>query len=181
VLHLLAKIQQKTIQPIIKATGATGSLIGTDEHDIHAQLEAWGYQHKTLCHERGEHARDEDGDGFGEIHVNTLEMGWTTPGIDVPCPGSCKHRKEPSAMAITMIGLDTAKSAFQVHGVDEGGRAALKRQLRRSELIPFFEQQPRCTVFLEACGDDHPYRPAVAGRFRCADRIVGPANDGRAC
>ena len=44
-------------------------------------------------------------------------------------------------MAITMIGLDTAKMVFQVHGIDEGGRAALKHQLRRSELIPFFEQQ----------------------------------------
>jgi transposase len=49
----------------------------------------------------------------------------------------------------------TIKAVFQVHGLDEGGRAALKRQLRRSELIPFFEQQPRCTVFLEACGAGH--------------------------
>jgi transposase len=84
-------------------------------------------------------------------------------------------------MTITMIGLDTAKAIFQVHGVDESGRAALKRKLHRSELVAFFEQQPRCTVFLEACGAGHPYRPAVAGRFRCADRIVGSANDGRAC
>jgi transposase len=84
-------------------------------------------------------------------------------------------------MAMSMIGLDTAKTVFQVHGVDENGRVALKRQLRRGELIPFFQQQPRCTVILEACGAGHPYRPAVAGRFRCADRIVGSANDGRAC
>ncbi len=83
-------------------------------------------------------------------------------------------------MTIGMIGLDTAKAVFQVHGVDESGRVVLKRQLRRDELIPFFEQQPRCTVVLEACGAGHPYRPAVAGRFRCADRIVGSANDGRA-
>jgi error-prone DNA polymerase len=55
-------------------------------------------------------------------------------------------------MTITMLGLDTAKAIFQVHGVDESGRAALKRKLHRSELIAFFEQQPRCTVFLEACG-----------------------------
>jgi transposase len=84
-------------------------------------------------------------------------------------------------MAMSMIGLDTAKMVFQVHGVDENGRVALKRQLPRSELAAFFEQRPRCTVFLEACGAGHPYRPAVAGRFRCADRIVGSANDGRAC
>jgi transposase len=58
-------------------------------------------------------------------------------------------------MTITTIGLDTAKTVFQVHGLDEDGRAALKRRLRRSELIPFFELQPRCTVFLEACSAGH--------------------------
>jgi hypothetical protein len=34
-------------------------------------MHAWGYPHKTVCHARGEYARDEDGDGFCEIHVNT--------------------------------------------------------------------------------------------------------------
>ena len=58
-------------------------------------------------------------------------------------------------MTISMIGLDTAKSVFQVHGVDAAGKAALKRKLRREEVIPFFEQQERCTVVLEACGAGH--------------------------
>lgn len=49
-------------------------------------------------------------------------------------------------MSITLIGLDTAKSVFHVHGVNEAGKAELKRKLRRSELIPFFEKQERCTV-----------------------------------
>ena len=39
-------------------------------------------------------------------------------------------------MSITMIGLDTAKSVFQVHGVDETGKMEIRRKLRRSELIP---------------------------------------------
>jgi transposase len=43
-------------------------------------------------------------------------------------------------MSITMIGLDTAKSVFQVHGVNETGKVEIKRKLRRSELIPFFEK-----------------------------------------
>jgi transposase len=77
VLHMLANVQQKTIQPIIGATIATGSLIYTDEYDIYARLEAWGYRHKTVCHGRGEYARDEDGDGFCEVHVNTLEGFWS--------------------------------------------------------------------------------------------------------
>ena len=58
-------------------------------------------------------------------------------------------------MSITMIGLDTAKSIFQVHGVDAAGKPQLKRKLRREEVIPFFEQQERCTVVLEACGAGH--------------------------
>jgi error-prone DNA polymerase len=66
-------------------------------------------------------------------------------------------------MTITTIGLDTAKSVFQVHGLDEGGRVALKRQLRRSELIPFFERQARCTVFLEACGAGHHWGRLLSG------------------
>src|SRR4051812_17796562 len=49
----------------------------------------------------------------------------------------------------------TIKSVFQVHGVDAAGKAALKRKLRREEVIPFFEQQERCTVVLEACGAGH--------------------------
>ena len=77
---MLANVQQKTIQPSIAATVAPGSLIDTDEHDIHARLEAWGYRHKAVCHGRhgrGEHARDGDGDGFCKVHVNTLEGFWS--------------------------------------------------------------------------------------------------------
>jgi hypothetical protein len=41
-------------------------------------------------------------------------------------------------MSVSMIGLDTAKSVFQLHGVDAMGKVQLKRKLRRDELIPFF-------------------------------------------
>src|SRR3954469_6212210 len=58
-------------------------------------------------------------------------------------------------MTISMIGLDTAKHVFQVHGVDAAGKAGLKRKLRREEVVPFFEQQERCTIVLEACGGGH--------------------------
>src|SRR5689334_12048741 len=39
--------------------------------------ECWQNRHKTVCHTRGEYARDEDGDGFCEIHVNTMEGTWS--------------------------------------------------------------------------------------------------------
>ena len=77
VLQMLANVQQKTIQPIIEATVAQGTLVYTDEYDIYARLETWGYGHKAVCHGRGEYARDEDGDGFCEVHVNTMEGFWS--------------------------------------------------------------------------------------------------------
>jgi transposase-like protein len=74
---MLANVQQATIQPIIASTVARGSLIYTDEYDIYARLEAWGYGHETVCHAHGEYARDDDGDGFCEVHVNTIEGFWS--------------------------------------------------------------------------------------------------------
>lgn len=47
---MLANVQQKTIQPIIEAAVAQHTLIYTDEYDIYARLEAWGYRHKAVCH-----------------------------------------------------------------------------------------------------------------------------------
>jgi transposase-like protein len=77
VIQMLANVQQATIAPLIKATIAPGTLIFTDEYDIYARLSAWGYAHKTVCHSAGEYARDEDGDGFCEVHVNTIEGFWS--------------------------------------------------------------------------------------------------------
>ena len=74
---MLPNVQQATIQPIITKTINSGSLVYTDEYDIYARLPAWGYRHKTVCHGRGEYACDEDGDGFCEVHVNTMEGTWS--------------------------------------------------------------------------------------------------------
>ena len=77
VIRMLENVQQSTIKPIITATVLPGSLIYTDEYDIYARVEQWGYEHQTVCHSAGEYARDEDGDGFHEIHVNTIEGVWS--------------------------------------------------------------------------------------------------------
>jgi transposase-like protein len=74
---MLANVQQRTIRPVIETAIAKGALVHTDEYNAYARLEAWGYRHKTVCHSRGEYARDEDGDGFCEVHVNTLEGFWS--------------------------------------------------------------------------------------------------------
>ena len=72
-LRMLANVQQKTIKPVITAAVASGTLIYTDEYSIYARLPAWGYRHKTVCHGRGDYARDEDGDGFCEVYVNSQD------------------------------------------------------------------------------------------------------------
>jgi transposase len=77
VLRMLANVRQTTIKPVIGAAVAEGTLVHTDEYASYARLEAWGYRHKTVCHGRGEYARDEDGDGFCEVHVNTMEGFWS--------------------------------------------------------------------------------------------------------
>ena len=77
VITMLPNVQQVTIKPIITQTVEPASLIYTDEYDIYHRLPAWGYRHKTVNHSRGEYARDEDGDGFHEVHVNTMEGFWS--------------------------------------------------------------------------------------------------------
>ena len=56
---------------------------------------------------------------------------------------------------VVTIGLDLAKSVFQVHGVDEAGEIVVRRKLRRSQLLAFFARQPACLVGVEACASSH--------------------------
>lgn len=74
---MLPNVKQVTIQPIIESLIEPGTLIYTDEYDIYARLAQWGFGHKTVNHGSGEYARDEDGDGFHEVHVNTMEGFWS--------------------------------------------------------------------------------------------------------
>ena len=74
---MLADVRQVTIRPVIEGSVAKGVLVHTDEYDVHGRLEDWGYGHETVCHAPGEYARDDDGDGFCEVHVNTMEGVWS--------------------------------------------------------------------------------------------------------
>lgn len=76
-IEMLPNVQQRTIAPLIKDVIAPNTIVYTDEYSIYNRLEEWGYEHKTVCHGRGEYARDEDGDGFHEVHVNTIEGFWS--------------------------------------------------------------------------------------------------------
>ena len=58
-------------------------------------------------------------------------------------------------MNITTIGLDLAKNVFQVHGVNEQGKTVLKKQLKRSQVLPFFANLAPCLIGMEACAAAH--------------------------
>jgi len=62
-----------------------------------------------------------------------------------------------------MIGLDVAKSVFQVHAVDAAGKTGIRRKLSRAELIPFYKKQEACTVVMEACGAAHHWARLLTG------------------
>lgn len=53
------------------------------------------------------------------------------------------------------VGLDLAKSVFQVHGVDQAGEVVIRRRLTRAKLLDFFEKLPRCLIGMEACAAAH--------------------------
>ena len=56
---------------------------------------------------------------------------------------------------VTTIGFDIAKSVFQVHGVDAAGQVVVRRQLKRRQVMAFFEKLPPCLVGIEACASSH--------------------------
>jgi hypothetical protein len=85
---------------------------------------------------------------------------------------------------ITTIGLDIAKSVFQVHGVDAAGQVVIRRQLKRRYVLAFFQKLPPCLVGIEACASSHYWSRELAQlrqdatknliiHPRGVDRVVG--------
>jgi transposase len=58
-------------------------------------------------------------------------------------------------MKITTIGVDLAKNVFQIHGVDERGKVAVRKQLKRAEMAKYFAKLEPCLIGMEACGSAH--------------------------
>lgn len=65
---------------------------------------------------------------------------------------------------VTTIGLDIAKSVFQVHGVDAVGEIVVRRKLTRGRVLAFFEKLPRCLVGIEACSSSHYWARELTAR-----------------
>ena len=63
---------------------------------------------------------------------------------------------------VSTIGLDLAKNVFQVHGVDGSGQRVVRRQLKRGQVLPFFEKLAPCLVGIEACATSHYWARELA-------------------
>jgi transposase len=76
-------------------------------------------------------------------------------------------------MAAAFIGLDLAKSVFQVHGVDAHGKAVVAKRLRRDAVLAFFANLPPCVVGMEACAGSH-FRAREIARLGHTVRLMAP-------
>jgi transposase len=76
--------------------------------------------------------------------------------------------------AITTIGLDIAKSVFQVHGVDAGGQVVVRRQLKRRSVLAFFQKLPPCLVGIESCASSHHWSRELQALGHTV-RLIPPA------
>lgn len=76
-------------------------------------------------------------------------------------------------MEITTVGIDLAKAVFQIHGVDERGRAVLRKQLKRKDMMSFFANLKACLIGMEACGSAH-YWARELSRLGHTVRLMAP-------
>lgn len=76
---------------------------------------------------------------------------------------------------IKTIGLDIAKSVFQVHGIDAAGSVTVRRQLKRRYVLPFFEKLAPCLIGIEACASAHHWSPQLQALGHTV-RLMPPAS-----
>lgn len=76
-------------------------------------------------------------------------------------------------MKITTIGIDLAKNVFQVHGVDEHGKAVFNKPFKREQMAAFFVNLPPCLIGMEACGSAHHWARKLQGMGHTV-RLMAP-------
>ena len=76
-------------------------------------------------------------------------------------------------MSVTIIGLDIAKSVFQVHGADDAGNPLIRRKLRRRDVMRFFVNIERCLIGIEACATSHHWAREIS-KFGHEVRLMPP-------
>jgi transposase len=83
-------------------------------------------------------------------------------------------RRSQTCKQSRQIGLDIAKSLFQIHGVDAAGNVIVRRQLKRRYVLPFFQKLPPCLVGIEACASSHHWSRELKGLGHTV-RLMPPA------
>ena len=76
-LHVVGHSDRRTLEGLVQATTKPGAVLNTDEWRAYGRVSELGRGHATVNHGDGEWARDDDGDGVREVHVNTIEGTWT--------------------------------------------------------------------------------------------------------
>jgi transposase len=76
-------------------------------------------------------------------------------------------------MKITTVGIDLAKNVFQIHAVDEHGKTAVRKQLKRDQMAEFFVNLPPCLIGMEACGSAHHWARKLTG-FGHTVKLMAP-------
>ncbi len=76
-LFVLENVKRETVLPLLQQTIEKESTIYTDEYNVYQSLSSEGYNHKRVFHGRREYARDDDHDGYAEVHCNTAEAIWS--------------------------------------------------------------------------------------------------------
>src|SRR5215208_5768265 len=94
--------------------------------------------------------------------------------MDVGAVEAPTIRRSQIMQAITTIGLDIAKSVFQVHGVDAHGMVVVRRQLKRRYVLAFFKKLPPCLVGIEACATSHHWSRELQALGHTV-RLIPPA------
>src|SRR6202051_5062690 len=106
-------------------------------------------------------------------------MLWTAPPPAQACPGGgrCEGAdgsKERAMQMITTIGLDLAKSVFQVHGVDAGGQVIVRRQFNVRYVLAFCRSLSPCLLGIEACARSHQWSRELQALGHTV-RLIPPA------
>jgi transposase len=83
-------------------------------------------------------------------------------------------RRNQVMQAITIIGLDIARSVFQVHGVDAEGNFVIRRQLKRRYVLAFLQKPPPCLIGIEACASSHYWSRELQGLGHTVRRSQQP-------
>jgi len=76
-------------------------------------------------------------------------------------------------MTIDVLGIDIAKTSFQLHGADAHGKATLRKRLSRNKLTAYVANLPQCTIVLESCGGAN-YWARVFQRSGHTDKLISP-------